>query len=217
MLEIIPAILTDGPKELREMLASCEGVTPRVQIDILDGVFAENKTIDPLLLGDMQTNLLIDYHLMVKEPTDWIDKCVIGKADRVIGQIEEMWSQKLFIEEVKERGLAVGLALDIDTPVEKLDPAVLYAVDVILVMSVKAGLGGQEFKTKILSKIQELDHIRAYEELSFKICDDGGITLENISGIHIEGVDEVAIGKRVFEGDIKTNIQSFQKQAHSLQ
>lgn len=217
MIHIIPAILTNSVNELREMLAKCEGNVNRVQIDILDGIFAENVTIDPLYVDVVSTNLLIDYHLMVKEPIEWIDKCVIGKADRVIGQIEMMWSQKLFIEEVKERGLKVGLALDLDTSVEKLDPAVLYAVDVILVMSVKAGFGGQEFNQKVLQKIEELDHIRARDELNFKICDDGGISLENIDEVHADGVDEVAIGKRLFEGDLKENIERFTKAGHGVQ
>jgi len=218
MIQIIPAILTNDEKELQERIALCEGVTNQVQIDIIDGVFADNKTIDPSDLTFIDTKLFIDYHLMVKEPIDWVQKCYDdGRGDRLIGQIEMMYSQKLFIEEVKERGLAVGLALDIDTPVEKLDPAVLYAVDVILVMSVKAGFGGQEFNTKVLQKIEELDHIRARDELSFKICDDGGISLENIDEVNVEGVDEVVIGKRIFDGDIRANIEHFQNAAHALQ
>jgi len=86
-----------------------------------------------------------------------------------------------------------------------------------LVMSVKAGFGGQEFNTKVLQKIEELDHIRARDELSFKICDDGGISLENIDEVNVEGVDEVVIGKRIFDGDIRANIEHFQNAAHALQ
>jgi ribulose-phosphate 3-epimerase len=217
VIQIIPAILTNSENELQEMLTRCEDATQRVQIDILDGVFAGNTTIDPTALENTNTKMSIDYHLMVKEPIEWIEKCITGKGDRIIGQIEMMWSQKLFVEEVKARGLQVGLALDLDTAVEKLDPETLYAVDVILVMSVKAGFGGQEFDQRVVEKIRELDHIRARDELSFKICDDGGMTLENVDDVHITGVDEVAVGKRIFEGDIKTNIQSFQNAAHTLQ
>lgn len=214
---IIPAILTKDLGEAVEKLNLLSGVCERVQVDILDNVFANNLTIDPSQLADIETNLFIDYHLMVKEPIDWVDRCIDGQADRIIGQIEMMWSQKLFIEEVKERGLGVGLALDIDTPVEKLDPAVLYAVDVVLVMSVKAGFGGQEFSPNALGKIKELDHIRARDELSFTICDDGGMTLENSDDVHVLGVEEIAVGKRIFEGDIRTNIKEFKKAAYKVE
>src|SRR4029079_15856558 len=166
MVTIIPAILTDDVHELTNLIRKCEGKTQCVQIDIIDGVFADNKTVDPSAARSLDTKLFIDYHLMVKEPIDWVEKCVVGQATRVIGQVEMMMSQKMFIEEVKEHGLQVGLALDIDTPIEKLDPAVLYAVDVVLLMSVKAGFGGQEFNTKVLQKIQKLDHVRAQDELS---------------------------------------------------
>lgn len=216
-IEIIPAILAKNFDEALDLIIQCENITPRIQIDVLDGIFADNKTVDPSYIEAITTNLSIDYHLMVKEPIDWIQKCVTGQADRIIGQIEMMYSQKLFIEEVKERGLQVGLALDIDTSVEQLDPAVLYAVDVILVMSVKAGFGGQEFNFKVLEKIQELDHIRARDELNFRICDDGGISLENVDEVYISGVNEVAVGKRLFDGDMKENIERFKNASHGVQ
>lgn len=194
-----------------------ENVTKRVQIDILDGVFADNKTIEPSIVEEIETSLLIDYHLMVKEPFDWIERCIRGQADRIIGQIELMRDQVEFVEKVTEAGLRVGLALDLDTPIASIDKTIITDVDVILVMSVPAGFGGQEFDKEVLKKIEELDHIRAKDASPFYICDDGGITLSNIDDVHLDGVDEVAIGKRLFEGDISANIERFQKAAHRLQ
>ena len=88
MIEIIPSILTNDPEEAREMIARCEGVVDRISIDIIDGKFAGNKTINPGMLSDLDTGLKIDYHLMVAEPVNWVERCLRGQADRVIAQIE---------------------------------------------------------------------------------------------------------------------------------
>ena len=93
MIEIIPAILTSDPQELKDLLIRCEDASVgRVQIDIVDGVFAKNKTIDPsvILNLNLDLNLSLDFHLMVKEPINWIERCVSVGADRIIGQVELM-------------------------------------------------------------------------------------------------------------------------------
>jgi len=217
MVQIIPAILTKSFDEVIEKFNLTEGVVDRVQVDIIDGLFAKNETIDPSQLVDIETSTFIDYHLMVKEPVGWIDRCVQGQADRIIGHIELMSDQIAFVSEVRGFGKAVGLAVDLDTPVSKLDPTVIGRLDVILLMSVKAGFGGQDFDEKVLEKITELDHIRARDNLFFTICIDGGITLQNIDEVVVDGVDEVTIGQRIFDGDIRANIEHFQNAAHALQ
>ncbi len=214
MISIIPSILTDNPDELRTLLEKCEGVVERVQIDILDGVFAGNKTIDPSILGDIDTSLRLDFHLMTKNPIDWVERCIRGMADRIIGQVEMMESQLDFLGKVQEAGLRVGFALDRNTPVSVLDRSILTDLDSVLLMSVPAGFGGQEFHPEIIEKIKELDHIRARDDTPFTIIDDGGITLNSVDEIHLAGVDEVAIGKKLFTGDLKENVEMFRKAAH---
>ncbi len=73
MVEIIPSILTNDPEEAKELVARCEDVVERVSIDIIDGKFAKNKTIDPSAIADIDTTLKIDYQLMVYEPINWIE------------------------------------------------------------------------------------------------------------------------------------------------
>lgn len=214
MVEIIPSILTNNPQELEEMLAFCEEVVDRIQIDIIDGIFTNNKTIDPSSLADIDSNLKIDFHLMVKEPIHWVERCIRGGADRIIGQIEMMNNQVEFVGKVQEVGASVGLAIDIDTDVDKLDPVILTNLDVVLVMSVKAGFGGQEFDVRAIDKIKRLDAIRVRDDTPFAICDDGGITLGSIHSIHAPGADEVSIGKRLFVGNLAQNIKKFQEAAH---
>lgn len=213
MLEIIPSILTNDPKELEEKLKRCEGVE-RVQIDIVDGRFANNKTIDPSALADLDTELKLDFHLMVKEPVNWVEKCVGGGADRIIGQVEYMRDQVEFVGKVQEVGASIGLAVDLGTDIGKLDPVILTNLDVVLVMSVAAGFGGQKFDPLAMLAVNSLDAIRARDDTPFRICVDGGITMGNIGNIGKAGVDEVAIGERIFKGNLKENIKMFRKQAY---
>ncbi len=224
MVEIIPAILTVDPQELRELIRQAEDVVERVQIDIIDGVFAENKTIDPLVLRGIDTNLKLDFHLMVKEPVNWVEKCVSSGADkrslrsgdlRIIGQVEQMSSQVEFVGKVQEVGASVGLGIDIDTPVSKIDSTILTNLDVVLVMSVPAGFGGQKFDPSALLRVSELNEVRIRDDTSFRICVDGGVKIENIGRIRKEGADEVSIGRRLFKGNLKENIKRFQKAAYA--
>ena len=215
MITIIPAILTNNPEELREMLLLCEEVKVGcVQIDIIDGVFADNKTVDPAVIQDIDTSLFLDFHLMVKEPVNWVEKCILAGANRIIGQIEMMSSQVDFVAKVTEAGAKVGLAIDIETSVSELDPVVLTNLDVVLVMSVAAGFGGQKFDERVLDKIEKLDEIRSRDKTPYAICDDGGITFENIDDARIAGVDEVSIGRRLFKGDLAVNIKKYVKAAY---
>src|SRR3989344_6552685 len=205
-MDIIPGILTDNPQELRDMIEKADGVVKRIHVDIIDGVYSENKTIDSSVLEDIEHNLLIDFHLMVNEPVRWVEKCVRAGGDRIIGQVEMMSSIPEFIGAVTEAGLSPGLALDLETPVDEIEKRLLTDVDVILVMSVPAGYGGQKFDERALTKITMLNKIKKNDQTPFNICDDGGITIELIDKLGHKGADEVVIGNRLFEGDLKSNI-----------
>ncbi|OGY12408.1 MAG: hypothetical protein A3F61_02400 [Candidatus Blackburnbacteria bacterium RIFCSPHIGHO2_12_FULL_41_13b] len=216
-MEIIPAILTNDPKELEEKIklvaplrSESFGGVKRIQIDIIDGVFAENKTIDLAAVGQIESGLEIDVHLMVKEPVDWVEKSVRAMGDRIIGQVEMMSNQAEFIGKVQETGHQVGLALDLDTPVSVLDETLFTLVDVILLMSVKAGFGGQKFSELAIEKIRELAEIREKDKTNFKICVDGGIEEENIKQIADTGADEVAVGSSLFNGSVEENMRKLQ-------
>lgn len=214
MLEIIPAILTNDPKELEQLINKTEGVVNRAQIDIVDGQFAKNETIDPSVLENIDTNLKLDFHLMTKNPTGWVERCIRGMADRIFGQIEMMDNQVEFVGKVQEVGAKIGLAVDIDTPISDLDSTILNNLDAVLLMSYPAGVGGQPFDPKVLDKIKKLDAIRARDKTPFKICIDGGITEKTIRQVRRAGADEVAIGRRIFEGDLKENLLRFKEAAY---
>ena len=109
-------------------------------------------------------------------------------------------------EAVKNKNMLVGLAVDLSTPIDKLDQSILPLLDVVLLMSVEAGFDGQEFNLEVFEKIGKVEEVRRQLNLSFKICVDGGVTKELISDMARSGVDEVVIGKRIFDGGLQKNL-----------
>lgn len=214
MIEIIPSILTNSKTEAKNLISRSEGVAGRVHIDIIDAKFVDNKTIEPSALSDLDTHLLIDYHLMVDDPVNWLEQCVRGQADRVIGQIEMMSDQIEFVKKCQEHGFKVGFGLDLKTDVSAIDETILKDLDVVLIMSVKAGWGGQEFHPEVLEKVTKLVQTKLEDNTPFKICVDGGETLNTLDETKLAGADEVIVGRRLFEGDLKTNIEKFTKAAN---
>jgi ribulose-phosphate 3-epimerase len=148
---------------------------------------------------------------MVDNPVRWIGSCARANADRIIGQVELMEDQKEFCELVKSEDVLCGLALDLPTGIEALDDSILDKLDVIVVMSVNAGFGGQAFDEKAIGKIKELSMIREEKQYHFRICDDGGVTLENENLLQKSGADEISVGRRLFQGNLADNIETWKK------
>ncbi|MEK7521203.1 MAG: hypothetical protein AAB599_00145 [Patescibacteria group bacterium] len=201
MLEITPTILTNDVAELEEKIRVLEIMdnTKRVHLDIIDGEFAENITVLPEVVGEIETTLTLDVHLMVVEPINWVEGAMKCGPDKIIGHIEKMSDQGNFIKKVLEFGVKGGLAVDLETPVEKIDPMVTSEVDAILIMGVRAGFGGQEFNRIALDKIEKLVQLREAEGGTFKILVDGGVNKDNIQEIEQAGADEVTVGHNYSE------------------
>jgi ribulose-phosphate 3-epimerase len=98
----------------------------------------------------------------------------------------------------------------LDTPVDKINKSLFEKLDVVLVMSVKAGFGNQKFEMRALEKVKELNEIRIKGKTPFRICVDGGETEDVIDDSVLDGTDEVVIGRRLFKGDIAGNIKMFE-------
>ena len=215
-IKISPSILSANLNRLNEEIKEIEDYSDLLQVDAMDNIFVPNITPQAELLKKFNTKVPLDIHLMVKEPTNWVERSVRAGADRIIGQIEMMENQVNFVRKVSEVGLSVGLAIDLGTPVSSLDPTILTNLDVVLVMAVSAGFGGQKFDAKALDKVKQLDEIRVRDETPFTICVDGGETEDVIDETHFAGADEVAIGRRIFKGSITQNIKKFQKAAYRV-
>ena len=206
MIKIIPAVLTNDKNTALEQIRAVEGIAERVSIDIIDGRYAENKTIDPLILADFNSPLVFDYQLMVYEPINWIDKCVSSHADRIIGHVEFMNDQKDFITKVKESGAKPGLGLDLNTPLEKIQTEVFGHISVLLLMSVKAGFSSQKFDESVYKKIEQAMQLRVMNNFSFSIQIDGGVDKEIAKNLDVMGVEEVSITSKIFQGNPSFNL-----------
>jgi ribulose-phosphate 3-epimerase len=212
---IIPSILTNSPDELARMIEESEEAVDRVQVDIVDGVFAENKTIDPLALKYIDTNLKIDFHLMVANPAGWVEKCAGVGADRIIAQVESMDSQEDFLKNVQLTGASPGFAVNLKTPIGMIDEVLMTDISVLLLMSVPAGLGGQKFDSAVYEKIKEASLLREKSGAFYKICVDGGVGEDNISTLFKLKVDEVSVGRSLFAGKLEENITILLNKAKS--
>jgi len=198
MAEIVPTILTSDFNDFTEKISLVREVVPRVQIDVVDGKFAPRKTV-PLEgmrgLTDMK-DLRLDLHLMVEKPEDWVSRSLELLPDRIIGHIETMSNPRDFIDRAIEGGVEAGLALDLETPVEVISDEVYHLADLILVLGVKAGIGGQEFEEKTLKKIER---IREVVGDLVKIGVDGGLNEENIPLCKSSGAEIFYVGGSFWE------------------
>ncbi len=196
MINIVPAILEKSLREFEEKLSLVWGSVSRVQVDIVDGKFSKTITILPEDLGQIDTVVAFDAHLMVERPEEWITRCVAGGIDRVIGQVEMMEERTAFIGDAQAEGLMVGLAYDIETPLDGLEEYIKN-LDAVLLMSVKAGEQGREFDERVLKKIKAVRKMSK----TVNIVIDGGLNEEKIKKCIVaewaEEIDENELNKSV--------------------
>jgi ribulose-phosphate 3-epimerase len=193
--EIIPTILVKTFDEAKEKIKLVENYVNWVQLDIMDGIFVENITWNnPDDLKNFKTKVKTEAHLMVQEPEKIIDKW-LSVVDRVIVHFEsKILDTNKLIEKIHNQGKQIGLALNPETNIEALEPF-LSKLDLILLMSVNPGRGGQEFKLEILKKIKNLRNIWPNGDIEV----DGGINNENIEEIIKAGANLFNIGNYIYK------------------
>ncbi|MBU2577479.1 hypothetical protein KKA69_01450 [Patescibacteria group bacterium] len=191
MTEVVPTILTSDFSQLNERLELLKDVANRVQIDIIDGKFVENKTVSIESLKELEIEPKLDLHLMVKEPKEWINRALEVLPDRLIGQVEIMSDAWSFINQTVEAGMEAGIALDLETPVESIPEEIFHLAGTILLLSVKAGLGGQRFDERVLLKIGKVKSIVGdFVEIGV----DGGLQEKEILLCKRAGADIFYVG-----------------------
>jgi len=201
---IVPTILEQQFELAQIKIRLIKDKTRWIQVDVIDGVFLKEKTFETELLKKLEKELennLLEAHLMVKEPIKWVEKCNFVGITRVIGQVEMMSSREEFVEKVKDIGMEVGLAIDIDTEIGEIPKE----TDLVLLMGRKAGFGSMKIDKNIYKKIKELIKIKEKEDLDFEIGVDGGITLEEIDKIKNTGINIAYCGGAIFNGMVDDN------------
>ncbi len=198
MAEIVPTILTSDIEDFTHKIGLLKGIVPRVQIDVVDGKFAAAKTVDLSAIRDLIDlgDLKIDLHLMVEEPLGWISRCLEIVPDRIVAQMEKMTEPLSFISEIIESGSQVGLALDLETPVENYSEDIYLLADIVVLLGVKAGTGGQGFNPIVLEKIKKMRKILGE---TGKIGVDGGLNEENIKLCQKAGANVFYVGTNFWQ------------------
>ena len=177
-------------------------------LDVMDGVFVKNQTIDYTYLEQlkMSSTLLFDVHLMVQNPTRVISKYAKAGASILTIHYEVFKSDKAFVnalKKIRKLGMMAGIALDIDTDIKVIEPFLKYC-DLVLIMTVKAGKGGQEFNDNALKKIKALRKL----DTRILIEVDGGINNQTSAKCVKAGADIVVSGSYIYNNDAYEAIQS---------
>ncbi|MDP2685076.1 MAG: hypothetical protein Q8P20_08650 [bacterium] len=195
MANIIPAILEKDINEVQKKLNQLDGIVELAQIDVADGKFVDNKLFDPAGLIDLISPISLEAHLMVSSPEEWLPYLNPAIFRRVYFHIEAVPDPGDLILKLKEMDIEPGIAIKLDTPLDKL---VEYAewVDSVLFMSIVPGFQGQEFHPEVLERIDEF--INQFPEHLIAI--DGGINENNILDAVKVGVDNISIGSKIFKG-----------------
>ncbi|MDD3998843.1 MAG: hypothetical protein PHR98_01910 [Candidatus Shapirobacteria bacterium] len=186
-MEIIPTILEKDFNLAENRFLQIKNLSSWIQIDVIDNVFTSGKSFELELISKFSqlNSTLWDIHLMVKEPVNWINKCLHVTASRIYGQVEMMSDREIFVTQAKNSGLEVGLAFDIDTPVDNIPSE----CDLILLMARRAGFGTYFLDEKIYQKITEA------KKFGKKVAIDGGVNQDNFSQIKQFGVDIIYLGQ----------------------
>jgi ribulose-phosphate 3-epimerase len=181
-----------------------------MHLDVMDGIFVPNISFGPPVISCMRkvTDRFFDVHLMIEEPARYIEAFKKAGADMLTVHCEACDDVKETIEQIKAAGLKAGVAINPDTPVLVISNLVAY-VDMVLVMSVVPGFGGQKFMPVALDKLREVRKIADRVNPNVYIQVDGGITLDNVSSVLEAGANVVVAGSAVFKGDAAANVKSF--------
>ncbi len=202
-IEIIPTILVKDFKEVKERIKKVEDYVSWVQLDIMDGVFVNNETWrNPEDLKNFKTKAKLEAHLMVQKPEEVIDDW-LEVVDRVIVHYEACNNLDELIRKVHDKGKQIGLAINPKTSID-VAKSFLSNLDLVLLMTVNPGQGGQEFKYEVLEKIRALRKLW----LDGNIEVDGGINPETAKKAIKVGANLICAGTYIFKSkEIKQAIE----------
>ena len=213
-IKISPSILSADFSQLGQEIKNLENSgADMIHVDVMDGHFVPNLTIGPPVIKALRkyTNIPFDVHLMINPVHKYIKDYAESGADIITIHPEATTSLQESIDEIKKYKKKVGLSLNPDTKIEVIEKY-LDQIDLVLVMSVFPGFGGQKFIKDVLKKIEKISEIKHKKNFQFDIEVDGGINFSNFKEVLEAGANVLVSGTTIFKennGDIKKNINFF--------
>lgn len=215
MIKIAPSILSADFSKLEEQIKEVElGGADFLHLDVMDGHFVPNITFGAPVIKKLRktTKMVFDVHLMIQNPEKYIDDFAKAGADIITVHQESTIHLHRAIQQIKQHGIKAGVALNPSTPIEQIK-YVLEDVDMVLIMTVNPGFGGQSMITSMKDKIQELNSIISAKNLNIDIQVDGGVKLDNLNEVVDWGANIIVAGSAIFDSE---NIQDTTRKFKSI-
>jgi len=209
MRKLVPSLLSADLWCLKDQLDVLKQYqVDTLHVDVMDGNFVPNISMGVPLVESLRkhSDFSLDVHLMIANPERFIETFREAGADLLTVHVEATYHIHRLIQQIRNVGCKAGVSLNPGTPLELIKP-ILHMVDLVLVMSVNPGFGGQDFLPETLSKVEMLHQWKLErEDYKYIVEVDGGINRSNVEQVLNAGAEWIVSGSGVFKGDLKTNL-----------
>ena len=216
MIKLAPSILAADFTKLGEQITLLESTgVEYLHIDVMDGKFVPSISFGMPVIASIRKNskLIFDVHLMIEDPDKYLEAFKASGADILTVHAETCTHLHRTLSRIRELGMKAGVSLNPATPIHVLEH-VMDELDMILIMSVNPGFGGQIFLPSMLQKIESMREMIVKNGKKIDIEVDGGITSQNVEQVIKAGANIIVAGTSVFKGDMKENVTEFQNKFH---